>query len=336
VGFPYGPALPPYNVILGLAHAIDFGTPKLVTRTVTVEKRVPVDAHAREGTVVGKVISAIGGAPVDGAIVTVPGQNKGRVATDADGTFRTWWIPAGLVELEVSAPNFERGTARTSVVSGQEVPLMVTLTPRAQKGKISGKVTDDKGKPVAAATVKLAGPQPLEVKTDDAGAFSAAVSGGAYVVHVEADHFMTRETKVSIADGQEQDASVTVHNRPVVARVVVRDGRLTVRQPIGFKGSAAEITPGSEGVLDELADALATHPEVKKVRIEAHWDSSLPKDKAQELTDGQARAVAAYLARQGVGEDRLEPVGMGAQRPLVPNIGAAKLRNRRIEFRVVN
>jgi len=75
---------------------------------------------------------------------------------------------------------------------------------------------------------------------------------------------------------------------------------------------------------------------VKKVRIEAHWDSSLPKDKAQELTTDQARTVASYLARQGVGEDRIEAVGMGAQRPLVPNIGAAKLRNRRVEFRVVN
>jgi outer membrane protein OmpA-like peptidoglycan-associated protein len=336
VGVPYGPPLPPFNVVFGIAHAIDFATPKLVTRTVTVEKRVPVNAHASEGAVVGKVISAVGGAPVEGAIVSVPGRMKARVATDPDGTFRTSWIPAGLVELEVTAPNFERGSARTSVVPGQEVPLMVTLTPRAQKGKITGKVTDDKGKPVSSATVRVTGPQNAEVKTDEGGAFTAAVSGGAYVVHVEADHFLSHDTKIALNDGQEQDASVTVRPRPVVARVVVREGRLSVRQPIAFKGSAAEITPASEGVLDELADALATHPEVKKVRIEAHWDSSLPKDKAQELTTDQARAVASYLARQGVGEDRIEAVGMGAQRPLVPNIGAAKLRNRRVEFRVVN
>jgi outer membrane protein OmpA-like peptidoglycan-associated protein len=55
------------------------------------------------------------------------------------------------------------------------------------------------------------------------------------------------------------------------------------------------------------------------------------------LTDAQAKAVAQYLADQGVGQDRVVPVGMGATKPVVPNIGkAAKLKNRRIEFVVAN
>jgi outer membrane protein OmpA-like peptidoglycan-associated protein len=89
-------------------------------------------------------------------------------------------------------------------------------------------------------------------------------------------------------------------------------------------------------VLDEMVDTLVTHPEVKKVRIEAHWDSGVAKDKAKELTEQQARTIASYLAKQGVSEDRIEVAGMGADRPIVPNIGAARFRNRRIEFHVVN
>jgi outer membrane protein OmpA-like peptidoglycan-associated protein len=210
------------------------------------------------------------------------------------------------------------------------------LTPRVQKARVNGRITDDRGKGVAAAVVRFSGPQNAEVKTDDTGTFATALSGGEYVMRVEADHFLARETKVALAEGKDQDLSTAIHGRPTVTRVVISNGRLSLKQPVSFKGPVPELSPTSITLLDELADTLASHPELKRVRIEAHWDSSLPKDKAQELTDQQARAVAAYLASHGVGEGRLEAVGMGAEHPLVPNIGAAKLRNRRVEFRVVN
>jgi outer membrane protein OmpA-like peptidoglycan-associated protein len=286
--------------------------------------------------VLGKVINAVGGAPIEGAIVSMPGRPKSRVATDPDGTFRATGLAPGLAELEVAAANFEPGQVRTAVVAGQEAPVTVILTPRVQKAKVSGRVTDDKGKPVAAATVRFSGPQNAEVKTDETGTFASALGGGDYVVRVEADRFAVRESKVTLTDGKDQDLSTSVHARPTVTRVVIRDGRLSLKQQVNFKGTATEVSPAAASLLDEVADALSTHPEVKHLRIEAHWDSSLPRDKAQELTEQQAKAVASYLAKQGVGENRLEAVGMGAQRPLVPNIGPAKLRNRRVEFRVVN
>jgi outer membrane protein OmpA-like peptidoglycan-associated protein len=336
VGFPYGPPLAPWNLLFGIAYPLDLSAPKLVTRTVTVERRVPVEKKAPEGNVIGKVVNAVGGSPIEGAIVAVPGRTKSRVATDPDGTFRTAGLPPGLAELDVAAANFEPAQVRTSVVAGQEASVTVILTPRVQKATVTGKVTDDAGKPVAAATVRFSGPQNAEVKTDDTGTFSTALSGGEYVMRIEADRFMAKESKVALTEGKDQDLSAAIHARPAVTRVTIRDGRLSIRQPVSFKGPAAEISPTAASVLDEVADVLSTHPEVKRVRIEAHWDSSLPKDKAQELTDQQAKAVASYLAKQGVGESRLEAVGMGAQRPLVPNIGTAKMRNRRVEFRLVN
>jgi outer membrane protein OmpA-like peptidoglycan-associated protein len=339
LGFPFGSPLPPWNLILMLAYPIDLSTPKLVTRTVTVERRVPIEKKAPEGTVLGKVVTANGGAPIEGALVSVPGRTKSRVATDPDGTFRTAGLPPGAAELEVAAANFEPGKVRAVVVAGQEAAVTVVLTPRVQKAKVSGRVTDGSGKPVRAATVRFAGPQNAEVKTDETGTFTASLSGGEYVVRVEADRFIARETKVSLADGKELDLSTAIHQRPIVTRVVIGKNRLSIRQPVSFKGTdpaAVEISPAAASLLDEVADTLSTHPELKHLRIEAHWDASLARDKAQELTDQQAKAVATYLAKQGVGEGRLEAVGMGAQRPLVPNIGTAKLRNRRVEFRIVN
>ena len=72
------------------------------------------------------------------------------------------------------------------------------------------------------------------------------------------------------------------------------------------------------------------------MRVEAHWGSGLAAAKAQELTDAQAKAVAQYLVEQGVGPERVVSAGMGATKPLVPNLGKGKLKNRRIEFVVAN
>jgi outer membrane protein OmpA-like peptidoglycan-associated protein len=259
------------------------------------------------------------------------------VATDPDGTFKTAALPIGLVDLEVSAPGFQAASIRTAIAAGQEAPVAVTLTPRVKSGKVSGKITDSAGKAVA-ATIHFAGPQNAEVKTDESGAFSTALAGGAYVVRIEADKFMAKEMKIDVTDGQEQDASVSVRSRATVSHVSVRDGKLSVRHAFAFKGagSTLEVAPSSAAVLDELADALVSHPEIRKVRIEAHWDTSVPKEKAQQLTDQQAKAVAAYLIRQGVASERIEVSGMGANKPIVPNIGMAKFRNRRVEFRVLN
>jgi len=97
------------------------------------------------------------------------------------------------------------------------------------------------------------------------------------------------------------------------------------------------LTAGAFHLLDEVVDLLVNHPEVHQVRVEAHWDSRLPAAKAQDLTDAQAKAVAQYLVEQGVGQERVLSVGMGAKKPLVPSLGkAARLKNRRIEFVVVN
>jgi outer membrane protein OmpA-like peptidoglycan-associated protein len=43
--------------------------------------------------------------------------------------------------------------------------------------------------------------------------------------------------------------------------------------------------------------------------------------------------VKEYLVKKGVPEGRVEAVGMGADKPLVPNIGPAnKAKNRRVEL----
>jgi outer membrane protein OmpA-like peptidoglycan-associated protein len=123
--------------------------------------------------------------------------------------------------------------------------------------------------------------------------------------------------------------------------VTFQDGKFKVRQAVTFKSTgkkpSSELTVGAFRLLDEVVDVLVNHPEIRQLRVEAHWDTRLPPAKSQELTDAQANAVARYLVDQGVGQERVVSVGMGAKKPLVPGRSkAATLKNRRVEFAVVN
>jgi outer membrane protein OmpA-like peptidoglycan-associated protein len=331
VGYPYGPPLAPWNFLFGASFPLDV-LPKVVTRTVPVEKLVA--AVAPEGLVAGRVVSSVG-TPIEGAVVGVTGRDHSRVVAEADGSFQSVPLPPGLAELFVAAPNFENATARADVVAGQTVNVVITMTPRAPSAKITGHVVDETGKPVV-ATVKLAGPQIAETKTDEAGNLSVGLQPGQYVLRVEAEQHLSREMSASAVEGVDVPLTIVLHARPGVAGVTYKDGKIILRQPIAFKANrnkpTAELAPGAARVLDELIDLLINHPEIRQIRVETHTDSSLPPPKAQELTDQQAQAIATYINQQGVPKDQILTQGMGSTKPRVPNLGkAGRVKNRRVE-----
>ncbi len=331
VGYPYGPPMAPWNLMFGIGYPLDV-VPRVVTRKIPVEK--VVTAPARDGLVAGRVVSSFG-TPVEGAAVGVTGRPHSRVVAEADGSFQSVPLAPGLAELLVVAPNYENGTARVDVVAGQTVNVVITMTPRAPSAKVTGRVTEDSGKPVV-ATVKLAGPQIAEAKTDDAGSLSVAVQPGQYMLRVEADQYLSREMTTSVAEGVENPLNVTMHARPAIAGVVFKDGKITLRQPIAFKArgskATAEFAAGATRVLDEVIDLLINHPEIRQIRVETHTDNSLPPAKAQELTNQQAQAIGDYISQQGVPKDQVVAEGMGSSKPRIPNLGkAGRMKNRRVE-----
>ncbi len=331
VGYPYGPPLAPWNFLFGASYALDV-LPKVITRNVPVEKVVA--AAPPEGLVAGRVVSGVG-APIEGAVVGVTGRDHSRVVAEADGSFQSVPLPPGVAELFVAAPNFDNATARADVVAGQTANVVITMTPRAPSAKITGRVVDETGKPVV-ATVKLAGPQIAEAKSDEGGTLSVGLQPGQYALRVEADQHLSREMSITVAEGAENPLNIVLRARPGVAGVAFKDGKIALRQPIAFKANrnqaTAEFAPGATRVIDELIDLLINHPEIRQIRVETHTDNGLPPPKAQELTDQQAQTIAAYISQQGVPKDQIVTQGMGSTKPRVPNLGkAAKLKNRRVE-----
>lgn len=333
-GFAYAPALPPWNLLFGIGYPLDL-VPRIV-RNVQVEKVVAQEAPMREGLVAGRVISSTG-APIEGAVIAVTGREHARVLSDPDGTFQSVPLMPGAIEIVVTANGYEGASVRTEVIAGQTANLVVRLTPKPPAARAGGHISDESGKGVV-ASLKLAGPQIAEGRSDESGNFSIAVAPGLYAVRIDADQYLTKELQLTVADGRENSASIVLRQRPAVASVSFKDGKFKLREPITFKTNkktGPELGSGMPRLLDEVVDILANHPEIRQVRVEAHWDASLAAGKADALTEAQAKAVVKYLQDQGVTSDRVIPAGMGSKKPLVPNLGAGRLKNRRVELVVV-
>lgn len=102
---------------------------------------------------------------------------------------------------------------------------------------------------------------------------------------------------------------------------------------INFTSGKAEITVDSYAVLDEVAATLTKYPAIR-IEVQGHTDSDGSARANLDLSARRARAVVEYLIQRGVAPDRLEYVGYGETKPLVPNDSREhKAVNRRVEFR---
>jgi outer membrane protein OmpA-like peptidoglycan-associated protein len=101
---------------------------------------------------------------------------------------------------------------------------------------------------------------------------------------------------------------------------------------INFEVGSDEITTSSYPLLNEAAAVLLKYPQVR-IEVQGHTDSDGADDANLDLSARRAKAVVTYLIARGVDPARLEWVGYGETKPLVPNTSKAqKGVNRRVEF----
>jgi len=115
---------------------------------------------------------------------------------------------------------------------------------------------------------------------------------------------------------------------------------------INFKVSSADLLPSSDRVLDKAVAVLDEFPELR-LEIRGHTDDLPLKAGAKfsdnrALSQSRADSVMAYLVAKGVAAARLTAIGFGDTQPLVDpttlkdnRLRAARARNRRVEFRLI-
>lgn len=109
---------------------------------------------------------------------------------------------------------------------------------------------------------------------------------------------------------------------------------LLYERTVLFDVASARIRSDSAELLADLAIVANRCPDTS-LEISGHTDSDGTDESNQRLSEERATAVAGFLAKNGIGRDRLFPIGFGEERPVAPNSSSAnKQQNRRIEFSV--
>lgn len=97
-----------------------------------------------------------------------------------------------------------------------------------------------------------------------------------------------------------------------------------------FVAAKADLTESSKLVLQELAEMMTKHPEVK-LKVVGHASSDGTKKFNQKLSEDRAKVAVDYLISQGISADRLQSEGKGSSEPISDD----REKNRRTEFIVI-
>lgn len=122
---------------------------------------------------------------------------------------------------------------------------------------------------------------------------------------------------------------------PPPAVAVVTTTEIAITDAVLFVTDSAELVGESGRVLSAVAEVLAKHPEIHKVRVEGHTDAVGDAAHNDELSARRAASVVAWLVARGVAPSRLESAGYGSSRPIADNATEeGRAKNRRVVFTI--
>lgn len=119
-------------------------------------------------------------------------------------------------------------------------------------------------------------------------------------------------------------------------RVEVKQDRIEILEKIQFETNKAVIKPESGSLLDEITGVVKQNPQIQRLSIEGHTDSTGADKHNQMLSEQRASAVRDYLVQHGIAAERLSSRGWGKTKPIGDNSTATgREENRRVEFVIV-
>ena len=105
-----------------------------------------------------------------------------------------------------------------------------------------------------------------------------------------------------------------------------------VLRGVHFAFNKAKIRPEDMPVLDEAAETLRAHPDMR-VEVNGYTDAIGSEKYNLRLSERRAEAVVAYLEGKGISRDRLIPQGFGKTNFVASNDTAeGRAQNRRVEL----
>jgi outer membrane protein OmpA-like peptidoglycan-associated protein len=108
---------------------------------------------------------------------------------------------------------------------------------------------------------------------------------------------------------------------------------ITLSGSVMFASAKADLLPGAQVKLNQVADALGKQDVDSKIIVEGHTDSQGAASYNQDLSQRRAEAVRDYLVSHGIAADRVTAQGFGPTRPSADNDSPeGRANNRRVEI----
>lgn len=115
-----------------------------------------------------------------------------------------------------------------------------------------------------------------------------------------------------------------------MAAAIDKDGFIAI--DVHFATGKADILPESRPLIDEVVKMLSKRSTLR-VGIEGHTDNTGSAATNKTLSDARARSVVNAIVAAGVNPNRLDPVGVGQERPVADNrTEEGRAKNRRVEI----
>jgi outer membrane protein OmpA-like peptidoglycan-associated protein len=325
--------------------------------------------------IAGTIVDKASGNGVAGATVRFDGRAYSGLITAEDGSFKSFALDAGNYTLAVTAKGYRDGQCPVTIPTEQEIQAaraQAAATPQAQGaatpaeaaaaqpgaigpdgavsvrceldalpqlGNVVGSIVDaTSAQSIGGAHVKIRDQRSreLELSADATGAFRFQnVPPGRVTISIDAPGYFPVTQEFTIKPLEDVPARMQLNKRPDQPNVLVTGRELKLKKQVHFTNNSADITPDSSAILEEIADVLNTHTDIKGVEVQGHTDNQGEPAYNLKLSESRAQAVVDTLVRLGVDPLRLQAKGYGDTKPLMPNnTEANKARNRRVQLMI--
>lgn len=153
---------------------------------------------------------------------------------------------------------------------------------------------------------------------------------GWYIIVIKAQGYLNTRDTLWITDNHRKKIERNYFLTPIEVGLVVE------LKNIYFHFGTIILKPESYASLDGIVEFFKENSDIT-FEIAGHTDDEGADDYNLTLSQGRAQSIVDYLIKKGIVPSMLIARGYGETKPIDPGITkAAKARNRRVEFRVVD
>ena len=140
--------------------------------------------------------------------------------------------------------------------------------------------------------------------------------------------------EVKILEVDEMEDELEIIDADTIIHKLEKEGHIALY--INFDTGKATLKPDAAEIIDEIATALKSKPDLK-VKLEGHTDNVGNAAANKKLSNERANAVLNAIVTKGINKSRLSAEGFGLEKPIADNnTEEGRAKNRRVELVKVN